>query len=147
MYTTSLTPEEAMAGFGAGIDCSQAVFAEFAPQFDVDRETALKIAANFGGGMWEGATCGAVVGALMALGLKYGQGDDTDPKLKNVMIRKTAEFKKRFAAKYGSCVCKEILGYKIPEDMEQIMAENKFGNVCCNLVIDACRICADILNE
>ena len=33
------------------------------------------------------------------------------------------------------------------EEMEQIMAENKFGNVCCHLVTDACQICAEILNE
>ena len=43
----------------------QAVFAELAPQLGVDRETALKISACFGGGMWVGETCGAVVGAII----------------------------------------------------------------------------------
>ena len=97
--------------------------------------------------MWEGETCGAVVGAIMAIGLKYGQGDTVDPDKKNAMLAKSAAFRAEFAEKYGSCLCKEVLGYKIPEEMEQIMAENKFGNVCCHLVTDACQICAEILNE
>ncbi len=147
MITTTITAEQALNGFGSGVDCSQAVFAEFAPQLGIDRETALKIAANFGGGMWEGETCGAVVGALMALGLKYGQGDNADPEKKNAMLAKAAQFKAKFAEKYGGCLCREVLGYKIPEDMEKIMAENKFGNVCCHVVVDACAICAELLNE
>ena len=149
MFTTTLTAEEALVGFGKGVDCSQAVFAEFAPQFEngVDRETALKIAAIFGGGMLEGDTCGAVSGALMALGLKYGQGDKVDSVKKNVMTRKAMEFKTKFAEKYGSCLCKEMLGYKIPEEMDKIMAENKFGTVCCNAVADACELVAEILNS
>ena len=145
MYTTSMTPEKALAGFGLG--CAQHVFGEFAPQLGLDRETALKISAYHGGGMWEGWTCGAVVGALMAIGLKYGQGDDPDPDRQEILLQKGAEFKARYAEIYGSCVCKEILGHKIPEELEQIEAENKFVTVCSRAISDACRICAEILNE
>ena len=145
MYTTSMTPEKALAGFGLG--CAQHVFGEFAPQFGIGRETALKIASLFGSGMFEGASCGAVVGALMAIGLKYGQGDDPDPARQELLQKKGAEFKARYAEIYGSCVCREILGHKIPEELEQIEAENKFVTVCSHAISDACRICADILNE
>jgi len=75
MIKTTITEEQALMGFGTGVDCSQAVFGEFAAQLGLDRDTALKIAAPFGGGMWHGETCGCVVGALMAIGLKYGQGE------------------------------------------------------------------------
>ena len=145
MYTTSMTPEKALAGFGLG--CAQHVFGEFAPQFGIGRETALKIASLFGSGMFEGASCGAVVGALMAIGLKYGQGDDPDPARQELLQKKGAEFKARYAEIYGSCVCREILGHKIPEELEQIEAENKFVTVCSLAISDACKICADILNE
>lgn len=144
MYTTSMTPEKALAGFGLG--CAQHVFGEFAPQFGIERETALRIAALFGSGMFEGASCGAVVGALMAIGLKYGQGDDPDPDKQDILLQKGAEFKARYAEKYGSCICREILGHKIPEELEQIEAENKFVTVCSHAISDACQICADILN-
>ena len=145
MYTSSMTPEKALAGFGLG--CSQHVFGELAPQLGLDRETALKIAALFGSGMFEGATCGAVVGALMAIGLKYGQGDDPDPEKQELAQKKGAQFKERYAEIFGSCVCREILGHKIPEELEQIEAENKFVTVCSRAITDACAICAEILNE
>lgn len=146
MIETTMTPEKALAGFGK-VDCAQHVFGEFAPQLGLDRETALKISAYHGGGMWEGWTCGAVVGALMAIGLKYGQGDDPDMEKKNLMLAKGTEFKAKFAERCGSCICKELLGYRIPEEMEKITAENKFATVCAPVVAAACEICAEILNQ
>ena len=145
MFTTSMTPEKALAGFGLG--CAQHVFGEFAPQFGLERETALKIAALFGSGMFEGASCGAVVGALMAIGLRFGQGDNPDPEKQELIQQKGEKFKARFAEKYGSRVCSGILGYKIPEEMDKIEAENKFVTVCSHAIADACEICAEILNE
>lgn len=49
--------------------CSQAVFIPFAPDWGVDAQTANAISAHFRAGMLTGQTCGAVTGALMALGL------------------------------------------------------------------------------
>ena len=144
MYTSSMTPEKALAGFGLG--CGQQVFGEFAPQLGIERETALKIAALFGSGMFEGASCGAVVGALMAIGLKYGQGDDPDPDKQELLHQKCAEFKAKYTELYGSCICREILGHKLPEELEQIEAENKFVTVCSHAISDACALCAEILN-
>ena len=144
MFVTEMDADEALEYVEEGLDCSQIVFSEFAVQMGIDRETALKISASFGGGMWEGETCGAVTGALMALGLKYGH---TSNENKDVMMAKAMEFKRKFAAKNGSCICRDLLGYKIPEDMEQIMAENKFVTVCSHMIEDACTICAEILNE
>ena len=144
MFKTSIDADEALELFGTGIDCSQVVFSEFATQMGMDRETALKVAAGFGGGMWEGETCGAVAGGLMAIGLKYGHVDE---KNKEVMMAKSMEFKRKFAARNGSCICRELLGLKIPEDMEQILAENKFATVCNNAVASACEIVAEILNQ
>ena len=48
-----------------------------------------------------------------------------------IMKAKSQEFMTRFADAYGSCICREILGYdiSIPEEAAKIMEENKFGNV------------------
>ena len=149
MIKTTITEEQALMGFGVGMDCSQAVFGEFAAQLGLDRETALKIAAPFGGGMWRGETCGCVVGALMAIGLKYGQGEHPDPEKKQAMLAKKAEFEAAFAAKHGSCICREILGYDLskPEEMAKVMEENLFGKICCKAVVEACSILETILND
>ena len=50
-------------------NCAQSVLVPFADVLGIDEETLYKAGANFGGGMKIGATCGAVTGALMTLGL------------------------------------------------------------------------------
>ncbi len=58
------------------------------------------MSACFGGGMQCGETCGAVTGALMVIGLKYGHSVNNDLKQKEIMREKTSEFKRLFAEKY-----------------------------------------------
>lgn len=144
-----ITEEQALQGFGKGIDCSQAVFGEFAEALGLDRELALKLAAPFGGGMWRGETCGCVVGALMAIGLKYGQGENCDPEAKGRMLALKAKFEEAFSGKYGSCICKEMLGHDLStqEGMARVMEEGLFARVCCKAVVDACRILQEILSD
>lgn len=147
MSTNEALMEKIMQSAGKGLDCSQIVFGTFSPEFGLESDAAEKIAAAFGGGMFQGETCGAVSGALMALGLKYGHDAGSDPEVKERMQAKTAEFQKRFAEKNGTCICRELLGYKIPEEMESIMAENKFGTVCPYLIRDAINICEEMLED
>ncbi len=51
-------------------NCSQAVLCAFAEDCGLTKEQALGIGANFGSGMKMAATCGAVTGGLMVLGLQ-----------------------------------------------------------------------------
>ena len=149
MIQTTITEEKALVGFGIGVDCSQAVFGEFAEQLGLDRNTAMQIAAPFGGGMWHGETCGCVVGALMSIGLKYGQSEQPDQEKKQAMLAKKAQFEAAFAEKHGSCICKEILGYDLskPEEMAKVLEENLFEKICCKCVVNACSILTQILND
>ena len=61
--------EELRADTSRHYGCSQAVFLPFAEQYGLDPETACAISANFRAGMLTGQVCGAITGALMALGL------------------------------------------------------------------------------
>ena len=45
------TTEAAVSRFKEGFSCSQAILSTFGEQFGLDRDTALKLAAGFGGGM------------------------------------------------------------------------------------------------
>ena len=71
--------DDAAAIFKSGFSCSQAVCCAFAGDFGIDRDTALKFSCSFGGGMGHtGNTCGAVTGALMVIGMKYGRTSPED---------------------------------------------------------------------
>lgn len=72
--------EKALDYFGRHFHCSQAVLAAFADRCGLTEEQALKLGACFGSGMRKGEVCGACTGALMVLGLLYGQCDETDLK-------------------------------------------------------------------
>ena len=55
-------------------NCAQSVFIPFAEEKGLDTQTAFAIADNFGAGMRIASVCGAITGALMALGL-FGLND------------------------------------------------------------------------
>lgn len=50
-------------------NCAQSVLVPFAETLGLDEEKAYALAGHFGSGMRMGATCGAVTGGLMVLGL------------------------------------------------------------------------------
>jgi C_GCAxxG_C_C family probable redox protein len=111
--------QTAVTTFNNNFNCSQAVFSAFSEELGLDRATTLKIASCFGGGMQCGEVCGAVTGALMAIGLKYGQSLPDDIKSKENANAKAREFIAKFKAKNQTILCKELLGYyvSLPEDM------------------------------
>ena len=82
--------------FMKGIDCSQVVAGAFAEELGITQEEAYKMAAGFGGGMGIGETCGAVVGAMIVLGMKYGHFDTEHMEQKEIMNAKRAEFLEKF---------------------------------------------------
>ena len=49
-------------------NCAQSVLIPFAAEMGLSEEQARALGAHFGSGMRHGSTCGAVTGALMALG-------------------------------------------------------------------------------
>lgn len=73
----------AMTLFRQGYNCSQAVFAAFAEELEIDSEAAIKIKSSFGGGMGSlREVCGAVTGMFMVAGTKYGYSSPKDRKIK-----------------------------------------------------------------
>jgi C_GCAxxG_C_C family probable redox protein len=134
--------EKAAARFSNGFNCSQAVFAAFAPPMGLEEETALKIACGFGAGMaGMQNTCGAVTGAFMVIGLKRGKfraGDD-DAKERTYSLIKI--FTERFKERQGSIACRDLLGCDIAEAREK----NLFDSVCIKAVKDSAEILEDLL--
>lgn len=119
----------------------------YAPELGLAEETALKIAAGFGGGMGRMAeTCGAVSGALMVLGLKYG-ATSHDPEAKERVYQQVRELAQRFTVRNGSLVCRDLLGNDIstPEGLQRARDEGLFTSVCPKFVQDAAEILEEML--
>ena len=142
--------DSAASVFSQGFSCSQAVLSAYAAESGLDSDTALKVSAGFGAGMGRMAqTCGAVTGAYMVIGLKYGAVAGQDQESKQKTYRLVREFTQRFTAKNGSAVCRELLGCDIstPEGFEEMKRKGLHGTVCVKMVRDACDLLDELLRE
>ncbi|MBQ4529354.1 MAG: C_GCAxxG_C_C family protein [Lachnospiraceae bacterium] len=130
-------------------NCSQAVFTAYATELGLEEEIALKIATQFGGGARKGEMCGAVSGALMVLGLKYGHCHAEDMEEKGRAYQIAEDFMNRFITEKGTVVCRELLGYDVSkkEDMVKIKELNLFKTTCPEIIKCATAIVEQMINE
>jgi C_GCAxxG_C_C family probable redox protein len=137
--------DKAAAMFKEGFSCSQAILATYCEQFGLDKEQAYKIGSSFSGGMHLDQACGAVTGAFMAIGLKYGRTRADDVEAKMNTAKKVVEFAKKFKARHGTIACTELLGCNIStlEGYEEAKKRDLFKQVCPKYVVSA----AEILDE
>ncbi|MHC4630378.1 MAG: C-GCAxxG-C-C family protein [Planctomycetota bacterium] len=132
-------------GYNCSQACSQAILAAYAEHPDLRRKTALKLACGFGGGMRMAETCGAVTGAFMVIGLKYGPADAEDKNAKEKTYELVREFAEKFNSRNGSVICKELLGCDIStREGAKIAKEN---NLCSSLCPKMIRDAAEIIEE
>jgi len=139
----SSNADKAVSIFKEGINCSQAVLSSFAEDFGVDKNTALKVAAGFGGGMGRtGHRCGAVTGAYMVIGLKYGATTGQDKAAKELTYQKIREFNEKFEALNKTVTCRKLLNCDIstPEGFEEAKQKGLLTTLCPKFVKDAVEI-------
>ncbi len=124
------------------------MLSSFGEEFGLEHELALKVAGAFGGGMARmGETCGAVTGALMAIGLKYGMTQAKDEAARDKTYKLAQEFAARFKGRHNSVVCRELLGYDLssPEERKAAYEKGLFTTLCPELVRDAVEIVEQLL--
>ena len=138
MEASIMTKEEIAAKFAAGGQCAQCTLVPWAEALGYDEDELMRMAAAFAGGMFRGDTCGAVCGALMALGLAYGD----DPAL---TAEKTAQFQEAFIGRFGGTACRDILGFDFskPGELEKARESGKMLSGCTEFV----RFASETLQE
>lgn len=140
--------DSAVKCFNNGFNCTQAILSTYCEQFGLDRETALKLSCPFGAGMGCMAeTCGAVTGAFMLIGLKYGKCFEEDTVSKDISYRLVREFTERFKEVNGSISCKELLQCDIstPEGSSNAKSIGLCNRLCPGFVKDSARIIEELL--
>lgn len=125
--------------FAGGMYCSQAVFGAFCEDYGLDRQTAFKIAFSLNSGARCGELCGAVSGALLVIGLRYGDS-------KEIGNEKTEEFMDCFKKKHGAIVCRDILGcdISVPEGRTKAIERDLFKTLCPDAVVNAAQTLVDL---
>lgn len=102
--------EKALDYHKKGYNCAQAVIAACSELTGLDEKTALAISAGFGGGLRSGEVCGAISGAVMALGMAYPFVDGSDAEAKQKIAELAKQCVAAAAEKYGKVRCSELKG-------------------------------------
>jgi C_GCAxxG_C_C family probable redox protein len=140
---------KAKANFRTGLNCAESVFEAFISVIDtgLPHETMCLMSGFGGGGGHFGDTCGALVGAMAALGAVYGRREiPADPKtgreqlygqpgLYQLFNRLPNEFQRRF----GSTQCRVLTG---PWMKTWLCREHL--SFCRNLTIEAAGLAAEM---
>ena len=132
--------EEAVQLFEDGYMCSQAVLTVFCEEFGLSREQAFKISISFGGGMRKGEVCGACTGAIMALGLRYGENKSKSDEM-------CVKFLDSFKKENGSYICRDLLDCDIrtEEGIKYAIDNNLFKEICPKMVESAVKIAQELI--
>ncbi|HNW28310.1 MAG TPA: C-GCAxxG-C-C family protein [Spirochaetota bacterium] len=136
--------ELAAERFRNGLNCSQSVLATYGPALGLDEKTCIRIASPFGGGIGHvQEVCGALSGAIMAIGLKHGEGSELRERRDRV-IELTQEFIGEFKKRKGSIFCRDLLGCDITTKEGLVKAREQGAfNVCADYV----RLAGELLEK
>lgn len=139
--------KRAMKYFSSDYNCSQSVMKSILEHKGLDFEEVFHIAAGFGGGVGlQGHICGAVSGAVAALGVINGSRFDDAIRHKEETYAIASQFMKLFSEENGSIICDELTGIRMAdkEAHDRAMEDGTFRRVCPGFVQSAVRIVLDL---
>ncbi len=141
--------EKAVHLYNHGHLCSQAILKAYADKCGITEEQAMMLGTCFGTGMNQGRVCGACTGALMVIGLLYGQKEAGIPEQRKCAYEMNARFMTEFSQKCGSYVCRDILGCDVSteEGLKYARDQHLFTEICPKMVEAAAEILEEILQE
>jgi len=138
--------ERAAKHFEAEFNCAESVLMSLAESIGVSSKLIPKIATPFGGGIGRrGSVCGALTGAVIAIGLKLGRSEAENTKSRDESYEKALELFKRFEREFGSVLCYDLIKLDLttPEGRKMIKAV-RLGK-CINFVRAAARNAAQLI--
>jgi C_GCAxxG_C_C family probable redox protein len=131
-----------------GFNCAETVLMAGCEILGIKSDLIPKLATGFGVGMGrQGGVCGAISGAVMVIGLKFGRMEAIDKESKERAYDVVFEFYKRFQRKFGTGICYELIGCDLtnPEDRRRYEEMNLLEEKCAKFVRAACEILIDLL--
>ena len=136
--------QSALDYYDRGYSCSQSIVLAFSDLFDLDPKHAALISSGFGGGMGRlRRTCGALTGAYMILGLKYGNHTPEDNESKLDGYRAVRKLTEQFEAIHSTSACKELLTNHARNQSDPAKRHHK--HICRQAIADTAHILENII--
>jgi C_GCAxxG_C_C family probable redox protein len=131
-------------------NCAQSIVKTFASETGISENELIHLAFPFGAGLGrEGYVCGALSGASMILGAKYGKVLNGKETYRDRIYGLTQELLEQFRKKQGSVLCKELLNFDLskPEELLRAREAGVFTTKCPEFVQQAAEILEELLKE
>jgi len=139
---------QAMEIMKQGHGCAESVLLAVCQEYDIESDVIPRIASCFAGGIGNsGSVCGAVTGAVMAIGVIADQGDSMDDYMEKMLL--VQEFRQRFEQAMNTINCHEMTGADLttPEGINAFIQSDIPQKVCFPAVGLAFDIVMEILSK
>lgn len=139
--------DKVLEHFNADYNCSQSVFVSLLENKDLLFEEAPFVGAGFGGGIiGRGETCGAVSGAIMAIGVLLSKNNKETVKHKEETKKIVSKFLEKFEEKFGSTYCNDLLDIdkNDPNAREKAAEQGVFRERCPEFVKTAVQLVLEL---
>lgn len=147
---TENTEKRAMEYFASDYNCAQSVMKSILESKGMDFDEVFHLAAGFGGGVGlQGHICGAVSGAVAALGVINGSKFSDPIKHKEATYLSAEKFIKAFSEKNGSIICDDLTGIQMADKAshDKAIEDGTFRKICPGFVKDAIQIVLEMTRE
>ena len=136
----SLKSDTAVSHVSGGFGCAASVLQVFCEDYDLDTETAARLSCGLGGGCASGEICGAVSGAVLVVGLKFGQETAGDNAAKANCRAHVIEFIEEFKKINNALTCRDLLDCDPTTEEGRAVYLAKRETVCFGVVKNAVEI-------
>lgn len=143
-----MDPNRASKFMDEGYTCAESVLLAVSQEFDIENDIIPHIAMYFGGGIGlTGAVCGAVSGAVVALGLIKGPAANEQEFMQAMPLAQ--ELRHRFEEEMKTINCRELTGVDLtkPENFNEYINSDVPQKVCVPAVNTAYRVVMDLLKN
>lgn len=138
----------ARENFKSGYNCAQSVFLTYANKYGFDKDTALKLASSFGGGMGRmREVCGAISAMFMIAGLESGYVENNNDEVKAEHYARIQNLAKEFKKKHGTIICRELLGVDADDNPIPSKRTSQYyeERPCEEFIADVCKIIDELV--
>jgi len=137
-FVSNSQAQRAVELFSQNYNCAQSVYAACAIGKGLSETQRLALAAPFGGGVArQGEICGALTGALLALGEAEGGAMAADPVAgRDALYVRARQLTEAFREAHGAILCRELTGCSLDTEAGQRSFKERglHQNLCTKLV-------------
>ena len=135
--------DAALSYFNSEYNCVQSVLKSLLENKGLYFDNATYLSAGFGGGIaFSGQQCGAISGAIMAIGLIVKRDISDVREHKSITHRRSSEVIDKFKAEFGTIRCDDLTGVDMSDNraFKRAYEAGVFKETCPKFVEKAVRI-------